>query len=76
MGETLVSAINTTSHFLGIFGLGITQGNFKSTVARSPLTVAVQDTGIIPSYSYGYTAGAHYRQSALVMNNGIMLTTS
>lgn len=62
MGETLVSALNTTDHFLGVLGLGIAQGNFESTIARSPLTVAVQDTSLIPSYSYGYTAGAHYRE--------------
>lgn len=60
MDQTLTAAINTTDHFLGILGLGITQGNFNSTVARSPLTVAVQEYGLIPSYSYGYTAGAHY----------------
>ena len=61
MDKTLMAAVNTTEHFLGIFGMGITQGNFESTVARSPITVAVQEYGLIPSYSYGYTAGAHYR---------------
>lgn len=63
MDETLTAALNTTDHFLGILGLGITKGNFGDTVVPSPLTVAVQESGLIPSYSYGYTAGAHYSMS-------------
>lgn len=60
MDGVLMAAVNTTSYLNGLFGLGITQGNFNGTVAESPLTQAVKDYGWIPSYSFGYTAGAHY----------------
>ena len=63
MDGVLMSVVNTTDYFLGQFGVGITQGNFGDTVAKSPLTSAVETSGLIPSYSYGYTAGAHYRLS-------------
>jgi hypothetical protein len=62
MDGVLMSAVNTTDYFLGQFGVGITQGDFgNGLVAESPLTMAVKDFGLIPSYSYGYTAGAYYR---------------
>ena len=61
MQSTLTAAINTTDYFLGFFGLGITQASFGDVVAKSPLTQAVEAYGLIPSYTYGYTAGAHYR---------------
>ncbi|RGP65044.1 hypothetical protein FLONG3_9379 [Fusarium longipes] len=61
MNGVLIATINTTSYLHGLFGLGITQGNFNGTVAESPLTQAVSEYGLIPSYSFGYTAGAHYR---------------
>ncbi|KAF5016523.1 hypothetical protein F66182_11770, partial [Fusarium sp. NRRL 66182] len=60
MDNVLIAAINTTRYLDGLFGLGITQGNFNGTVADSPLTQAVGQYGWIPSYSFGYTAGAHY----------------
>lgn len=61
MSNVLMSAINTTDYYIGFFGLGITQGSFGNEVAQSPLTQAVRTFGWIPSYSYGYTAGASYR---------------
>lgn len=65
MNGVLMASVNITDFFLGQFGLGITQGNFGDVVAESPLTTAVKSSGIIPSYSYGYTAGAHYRTSPI-----------
>ncbi|CAG7564808.1 unnamed protein product [Fusarium equiseti] len=61
MDGVLIASINTTQYLTGLFGLGITQGNFNGTVAESPMTQAVSEYGLIPSYSFGYTAGAHYR---------------
>ncbi|UKZ59939.1 uncharacterized protein TrAtP1_001227 [Trichoderma atroviride] len=61
MSNVLMSAINSTDYYIGLFGLGITQGSFGNEVAQSPLTQAVRTFGWIPSYSYGYTAGASYR---------------
>ncbi|KAH6607786.1 eukaryotic aspartyl protease family [Trichoderma cornu-damae] len=40
MSNVLMSAINTTDYYIGILGLGITQGNFGHEVAQSPLTQA------------------------------------
>ncbi|KAJ4322617.1 hypothetical protein N0V84_004755 [Fusarium piperis] len=66
-----MAAVNTTSYLNGFFGLGITQGNFNGTVAESPLTQAVRDYGLIPSYSFGYTAGAHYNSMERTLVRGI-----
>lgn len=66
MTDVLISTINETDHFIGQFGLGFTQSNFGDRVVGSALTQAVKDFGWIPSYSYGYTAGAHYRMRLLM----------
>jgi hypothetical protein len=60
MNNVITAAVNSTDIFLGFFGLGITQGSFGDKVAESPLTQAVKAFGWIPSYSYGFTAGASY----------------
>jgi hypothetical protein len=65
MGKVLMAALNTTSYFTGVLGLGIVQSKFGNLVAESPLTQAVQTYGIIPSYSYGFTAGAHYSKNLI-----------
>ncbi|KAK1237743.1 hypothetical protein MKX07_003579 [Trichoderma sp. CBMAI-0711] len=70
MSNVLMSAINTTDYYLGYFGLGITQGNFGREVAQSPLTQAVHTFGWIPSYSYGFTAGASYRNTPVSITLG------
>ncbi|KAM0420607.1 hypothetical protein ACHAPT_011654 [Fusarium lateritium] len=70
MDRVLMAAVNTTSYLNGLFGLGITQGNFNGTVVESPLTQAVKDYGLIPSYSFGYTAGAHYRNAPVSLTLG------
>ncbi|KAK6708968.1 hypothetical protein SNK04_009913 [Fusarium graminearum] len=70
MNDVLIASINTTDYLHGLFGLGITQGNFNGTVADSPLTQAVSQYGLIPSYSFGYTAGAHYRNSPASLTLG------
>lgn len=61
MDSTLIAAINTTDYFLGFLGLGITHTDFGDRITPSPLSQAVESYGLIPSYTYGYTAGAHYR---------------
>ncbi|KAF4985573.1 hypothetical protein FGRMN_11162 [Fusarium graminum] len=70
MDDVLIATINSTSYLNGLFGLGITQGNFNGTVADSPLTQAVEQYGLIPSYSFGYTAGAHYRNTPVSLTLG------
>ncbi|TQV96080.1 hypothetical protein V2A60_003475 [Cordyceps javanica] len=61
MSNVLIAAYNTTDYFNGLFGLGISQGRFKGNIGESALTQAVKTFGWIPSYSYGYTAGANYK---------------
>ncbi|KAI9167150.1 Candidapepsin-7 [Paramyrothecium foliicola] len=59
-----VAAINTTDYYQGLFGLGIARGDFDDGEAvDSPLTSAGISAKSIPSLSYGYTAGAHYRNT-------------
>ncbi|WDK11616.1 eukaryotic aspartyl protease [Colletotrichum graminicola] len=60
MDNIITASINATSYYLGFLGLGVTKGSFGNQVAESPLSQAVKQHGRIPSYSYGYTAGAHY----------------
>ncbi|TWU78529.1 hypothetical protein ED733_001426 [Metarhizium rileyi] len=61
MSNALVSAINSTDYFLGFFGVGMIPGNLGDIVATPPMTQAVASVGWVSSYSYGYTAGASYR---------------
>ncbi|KAG5960868.1 hypothetical protein E4U57_008014 [Claviceps arundinis] len=61
MTNVLMSAISATDFYLGYFGVGLRSGSFGDVVASPPLRQAVSSFGWIPSYSYGYTAGASYR---------------
>ncbi|KAJ3479275.1 hypothetical protein NLG97_g8358 [Lecanicillium saksenae] len=70
MSNVLIAAYNTTDYFNGLFGLGISQGRFKTNIGESALTQAVKEFGWIPSYSYGYTAGASYRNMPLSLTLG------
>ncbi|CEJ92881.1 hypothetical protein VHEMI08509 [[Torrubiella] hemipterigena] len=58
--HVLTSTFSSTNLFLGTFGLGIQQREFGNTTIDSTLTGILQ-AGYTSSYSYGYTAGAHYR---------------
>jgi len=62
-----VAILNTTDFWLGEFGLGVQESRFNGTLNHpSYLSSLVQTSGNIPSHSYGYTAGAHYRTSGVV----------
>ncbi|KAI1386484.1 acid protease [Hypoxylon trugodes] len=58
--KQLVAGVNETGYYTGFFGLGITPGRFNNVVAQSPISELVEQSGTIPSHSYGYTAGAYY----------------
>ena len=60
MGGVSIGAVNATRVFNGFFGLGIVSSSFGDDVQESPMMQAVSSYGWLPSYSYGYTAGAHY----------------
>lgn len=60
--SALVAAINDTNYYQGFIGVGVTQGRFGGNVTTNPFIPQLAQTyGTIPSHSYGYTAGAHYR---------------
>ncbi|KAL3427348.1 eukaryotic aspartyl protease [Phlyctema vagabunda] len=59
--STIIASVNTTEYWNGFFGVGIVPGNFTSAVAISPISGLVETEGVIPSHSYGYTAGAKYQ---------------
>ncbi|KAI0391059.1 acid protease [Xylariaceae sp. FL0594] len=58
--KLIVAGINDTTPYQGLFGLGMTPGNFGGVIAQSPIASMVEQSGIIPSHSYGYTPGAYY----------------
>ncbi|KAI0457500.1 aspartic peptidase domain-containing protein [Xylaria acuta] len=60
LNKLIVAGINDTAAYTGFFGLGMTDGNFSGVVAKSPIASLVQQSGIVPSHSYGYTPGAYY----------------
>ncbi len=58
----VVGIINTTEYWLGLFGLGVEPTNFTSVDKPTFLDSMVETMSLIPSHSYGYTAGAYYRK--------------
>ena len=60
----MIAVINTTEYFVGFFGLGVQRTNFTSSDQPTFIDSIVENKSLIPSHSYGYTAGAHYREFA------------
>jgi hypothetical protein len=58
--SAIVAGINDTHYYEGFIGLGIGQSNFSNTITKSFVMQLAQVYGTVPSYSYGYTAGAYY----------------
>jgi hypothetical protein len=57
--------LDSTEFWLGSLGLGIQSSRFEGTTNHLTfLSSLVETEGLIPSHSYGYTAGAYYRESA------------
>ena len=64
--SAIIGTINSTGSvefqtWLGSFGLGVVPGNFNNT-SLSAISGLVEKEGGIQSHSYGYTAGAKYRE--------------
>lgn len=58
----VIGIIDTTEFWLGALGLGVQQTRFGGTVNDFTfLSSLVENAGLIPSHSYGYTAGAYYQ---------------
>ncbi|RMD44921.1 hypothetical protein DV735_g85, partial [Chaetothyriales sp. CBS 134920] len=58
----IISVINTTEYLIGELGLGVQLTRFNTSDNQlTLLSSLVQNASLIPSHSYGYTAGASYR---------------
>lgn len=66
----VVAIINTTEYWLGMMGLGIRPLNFTDSSQLTFLSTLASNRSAIPSFSYGYTAGAFYRESCHLSNLG------
>ena len=62
--------INTTEYWLGTIGLGVETLNFTDSSQLTFLSTLANNQSVIPSLSYGYTAGAYYRESCHPSNLG------
>lgn len=60
VNHALVAAINDTDYYQGFIGVGVDQGRFGTNVTNPLITQLAETYGVIPSHSYGYTAGANY----------------
>ena len=69
----VVGGIATKDFYLGIFGLGPKPPNFTDTPIPSYMR-NLKDRNLIPSLSYGYTAGAYYRKHTPYFERIIWLT--
>ena len=59
----VVANIATDKFYLGTIGLAPQVVNFSNSGDNSPsLITSLKDQNLIPSLSYGYTAGAYYRE--------------
>lgn len=62
LAEQLVGGVATKDFYLGIFGLGPKPAEFTGSPIPSYMKT-LKDRNLIPSLSFGYTAGAYYRKS-------------
>lgn len=60
--DQVIAVINSTEYWLGNIGLGAVQTNFTSQAINPFLSSLVENVSLIPSHSYGFTAGAYYRK--------------
>ncbi|KAF2416272.1 acid protease [Tothia fuscella] len=65
----VVASIASKDYFLGMFGLGIRPTSFSSSAASVPSFIqTIRANNLIPSLSYGFTAGAVYRNKQVFAN--------
>lgn len=74
MNDSVVGGIAMNDFYLGVFGLGPKSSNFSTFDDSKPSFMArLNSTKIIPSVSYGYTAGAAYSKSCQSLHLQIAL---
>ena len=63
VSEQIVAVVNSTDYWIGSLGLGVQDTRFTGSENIAPLLSSlVEKVNEIPSRSYGYTAGAFYRE--------------
>lgn len=63
LDSQVVAGIETNSYYMGMFGLGPQPTNFTNFSEPHPSFLStLKSKNLIPSLSWGYTAGAHYRE--------------
>ncbi|KAM5433532.1 hypothetical protein MferCBS31731_007038 [Microsporum ferrugineum] len=65
IADQVVSMVTTVKWWIGSLGLGITDTNFTDENKLSLLSSLVQNQSVVPSHSYGYTAGAFYQMKGV-----------
>ena len=60
--DQIIAVINSTEYWLGYLGLGSGATNFTSQFINPFLDSLIENVSLIPSHSYGFTAGAYYRR--------------
>ncbi|KAK0714681.1 aspartic peptidase domain-containing protein [Lasiosphaeris hirsuta] len=70
----LIAGINDTNYYQGFFGVGVTQGKFGTNLTNPFISQLAETYGSIPSHSYGYTAGAYYRNTGTTNGTVASLT--
>lgn len=63
LSQQVVVGINTTHFVRGNLGLALRSIIFGDTTTSPSFLQSLKDSKLIPSLSYGYTAGASYRKS-------------
>ncbi|KAF3490861.1 uncharacterized protein GIQ15_00378 [Arthroderma uncinatum] len=61
----VISMITTAKWWIGSLGLGVTDTNFTDENKLPLLSSLVQNESVVPSHSYGYTAGAFYQMKGV-----------
>ncbi|KAJ9651641.1 hypothetical protein H2198_009084 [Neophaeococcomyces mojaviensis] len=63
----IIAVVNDTDHWIGQLGLVVQETRFQSNIDHLPLiSTLVQNESVIPSHSYGYTAGAYYKGKSVL----------
>lgn len=65
----VVAAFDTDDYYMGLFGLGQQPTHFSNfTTSYSTTLTTLKSQQLIPSLTWGYTAGAYYRKLCLSMS--------
>lgn len=65
LNSTIIGSVNSSEYLVGMFGLGVVPGTFNNVTSVAAISQLVEKAGVIPSNSYGYTAGATYQQKGV-----------